>query len=199
MLYLIPTKRGLGAELWGTYDDLRTIYEVIGKFWNQEDFLEKKGFDSRDKIISGFVHQIRKAYEGRRLTKDHSHFTLENIKHFGCQISWVHILFSLSAIRFNMRFFESNKLDLAIVLQLEYWIENSIRNFDEIGARQLQGYVSDGIYQGNPYTYQFMRSINADYFELGGGKSAFRKLPKLLGRAVYATQEFNDYNAFFSY
>jgi len=195
MFYLTPTKRGLGAELWGTYDDLRNVYDVIAKFWNQDDFLDKKGFENRDKLVSGFVHEIRKAYEGSRLKREHSHFTLDTFNYFGCQFSWVHILFSLSAIRFNMRFLESDKFDLGMMLQLEYWTERAMRDFDEAGARNLAYYIADGIYQGNPYTYQFMRSINADYFEFGGGKTAFRKLSKLMRRAVYATEEYNSYHA----
>jgi len=56
MIYIIPTKRGLGVQIWGTFDDLTTFYNVIGNFWNQEDFLNKKGFDNRDKLISGFSY-----------------------------------------------------------------------------------------------------------------------------------------------
>lgn len=195
MFYIVNTKRGLGAELWGTYDDLRNVYDVIGKFWNQENFLHTKGFENRDKVISGFVHEIRKAYEGSRLRREHSHFSLDTLNYFGCQFSWVHLLFSLTAIRFNMRFSESDKFDLAIILQLEYWTERAMCGFDETGAGNLKYYIADGIYQANPYIYQFMRSINADYFELGGGKTAFRMLSNLLKRAVYATDEYNSYHA----
>lgn len=196
MYYFISTKKGLGAELWGTYDDLRTVYEIISKFWNQDGFTEKKEFDTRDKIISGFIHEIRKAYEGSRLKREHSHFMLEPVDHFGCQLSWVHIIFTMNAIRFNMRFFESNKMDLGLMLQLEYWIEESLKNYDSLGATSLIAHLSGGIEAGNPYLYQFMRSINADYFELRGGKTAFRKLSSMLKRAVYGSQEYHNYNAF---
>lgn len=196
MFYFIPTKKGLGVELWGSYEDLRTIYEVVSKFWNQPGFEEKKGFESRDKIISGFIHEIRKAYEGSRLQREHSHFILDPAPHFGTQISWVHAIFAMHAIRCNMRFFESTKLDLGLMLQLEYWLEESMRSFDAVGASSLVSYVSGGIEDGNPYLYQFMRSINADYFELRGGKTAFRKLKEMLKRAVYGTKEYHDYNAF---
>lgn len=186
----------MGAELWGTYDDLRTIYEVVGKFWNQEEFTEKEGFDSRDQVISGFVHEIRKAYEGNRLTREHSHFMPDPVEHFGCKLSWVHLIFAMNAIRFNMRFFESNKMDLGLMLQLEYWLEESLRNFDQLGGAALIAYLNGGIEQGNAYLYQFMRSINADHFELRGGKTAFRQLGKLLKRAVYGTDEYRSYNTF---
>lgn len=100
MIYTIPTKRGLGVELWGTYDDLKTLYAVIGRFWNQEEFLNNTGFDNRDKLISGFSYEIRKAYDGNRLKQQYSRFSLEQIPHFGVKLSWVHVLFSISALRY---------------------------------------------------------------------------------------------------
>src|SRR5690606_32779392 len=113
--------------------------------------------------------------------------------YFGCAFSWVYILFSLSALRHNTRYIEANKFDLGIFLQLEYWIEKSMYSFDPIGASTLAPYLNDGVYSGNEYLYQFMRSINAEFFLLGGGKRAFRQLPKLLRRAVYFTDEFQSY------
>lgn len=74
MLYILPTKRGYGVELWGTYDDLDTLYEVISKFWNDENRINQNGFDNRDKLISGFSYEIRKAKENHRLYKTTSHF-----------------------------------------------------------------------------------------------------------------------------
>lgn len=193
MFYLIPTKNGLGVELWGTYDDIRTIYSVISNFWNQEDYLNKKGFDNRDQLISGFSYEIRKAYEESRLKRKTSHFSIETKELFGCKISWVHFLFSISALRFNMRYIESNKLELAILLQLEYWLERAMTEYDEKGANDLKNYISGAIYAGNENMYQYMRTINAEYFRLGGGKRAFRKLPDLLNKSVYYTNQYREY------
>ena len=102
MIYLVPTKKGLGVEIWGTYDDLNSLYEVISKFWNDEHNLNKKGFDNRDKLISGFSYEIRKAKDNSRIERKSSHFSLEASKYLGTQISWVHFLFSLTALKYNM-------------------------------------------------------------------------------------------------
>lgn len=83
-----------------------------------------------------------------------------------------------------------------MILQLEYWLEEAMCSFDTVGANALIPYISGAIEQGNPYLYQFMRSINADYFELRSGKTAFRKLGRMLRKAVYATDEYHRYNAF---
>lgn len=193
MIYTIPTKRGLGIELWGTYDDLRSLYDIISKFWNQEGYLKNKGFSNRDELISGFSYELRKSYEGDRLKRESSHFSHRQDEYFGCQFSWVQLLFSLTALRYNMRFFESSKLDISIFLQLEYWIENSMERYDEVGSKPLKYFINDGIHAANDFIYQFMRSINYDYFLLGGGKKAFRKLPQLLNRAVLFSEDYKKY------
>jgi len=193
MFYLIPTKNGKGVQFWGTYDDLRTIHSIISNFWNQEEYLNKKGFDNRDELISGFSYELRKAFEGSRLKRKNSHFSFEKIEHFGCKISWVHFLFSISALRFNMRYLESNKLDLGIFLQLEYWLEKSMLDYDEKGGQVLKNFISGEIYGGNDCIYQYMRYINASFFKLSGGKRAFRELPRLLKTAVNFTDEYKEY------
>lgn len=152
MFYLIPTKRGLGVELWGTYNDLRNIYNVISNFWDQER-LTGKDMDDGDSIIGSFLYEIRKGHDGRRLKRERDHFMHTELPYFGLKVSWVHILFSMHAVRHNMRIVESNKFDLAIMLQLEYWLERAMDSFDEIGARDLKPYIGSGIYQSIPNLY----------------------------------------------
>ena len=182
MLYIIPTKKGRGIELWGTYEDLDALYDIVGRFWNDENYLNKKGFESRDKLISGFSYEIRKAKDNQRLHRNTSHFSIEEQNYYGTQISWVHILFSLTAIKYNMWFYETNKLDIATILQIEFWLEKAMNSYDEVGANEL--------------IYQYMRSINLDYFLLDDGKRAFRQLPKLLKRGIFYTAEYKEYASY---
>lgn len=58
----------------------------------------------------------------------------------------------------------------------------------EVGAQALIGSIVVGLYGGNGHIYQGMRSINLDFFRLGGGKKAFRELPNPLKR-VFITRE----------
>ncbi len=196
MIYIIPTEGGLGVEIWGTYEDLNNFDEVISKFWNDKNKQNNKGFDNRDHLISGFSYEIRKAKDGCRLKRNFSHFRFEEQTYYGAQISWVHILFSLTALKFNMRYSETNKFDIAQILLIEFWLEKAMNSYDEIGAKSLIGFIEDGLYGGNTHIYQCMRSINLDFFTLGGGKRAFRKLPDLLKRGVYFTDEFREYQKF---
>ena len=73
MIYMIPTKKGVGVELWVTFEDLNVFYDVISKFWNDEQYLNKNGFANRDKLISGFLYEIRKAKEGKRKKRKSNH------------------------------------------------------------------------------------------------------------------------------
>ena len=92
MIYAVPTKKGLGIELWGTRDDLEYLYEVISKFWNDESLFHIKGYEDKNKLISSFSYEIRKASYGSRLLRNNSHYSFEEIPYVGFKISWVHIL-----------------------------------------------------------------------------------------------------------
>jgi len=192
MIYAKCTKRGVGLELWGTYDDLNLLYDVIGNFWNEELKTRVKGFENRDKLISGFSYEIRHAFQGDRLQSKFNHLTNQSGEYYGCKLSWVHVIFSLAALKYNMRFNATSKLDASIFLQIEYWIEKCLLNFDSSGA-ELIPFIDDAIYSANEYLYQYMRSINAEYFILGGGILAFKKLPQLLRKSVFGTPEYIEY------
>lgn len=194
-MYIIPTKRGLGVELWGTRDELDLIYEVLSKFWGEDKFYYS-GHESRDKILGGFFYHIRKACEGRMLITKESPITKEKIEYRGCKLSWVHFLFSIHALRYNTRFETVNKLELSLMLQLEYYLEKAMYEYDDVGAAVVSRFISDGISAENENIYLFMRSIDVDYIRNGIGKQGFRKLPYLLKRAVIFTDEFKQHEIF---
>ncbi len=194
MIYLIPTKRGLGVELWGTFDDLDNFYGMLSKFWSRPGFEKNKAYRSRDNLISGFSYAIRKATQGSELTSTTSHYSGVKIDCCGVRLTWVHVLFSLTAIRYNTRLHEMNKQDLALLLHVEYWLEQAMRAFDLVGAEKLSKFIDGGIiHESNDYLYQFMRSIDNEFIQLGGGKRAFRSLPDLLQRSVYNSHRYNRY------
>ena len=196
MIYLIPTKRGVGVEIWGTHGDFNILYEVIGTFWNDENHSGSPGFESRNQSISAFSYEIRKAKEGQRLKRETNHlYPYEQVEYFGTQISWVHFLFSMAAIKYNMQFYETTKLDASTILQIEFWLEKAMNSFDEVGARALIPFINDGIHGANEYIYQYMRSINLEFFLLGGGKRAFRQLPQILRKGIFYSEQYNAFKA----
>lgn len=199
MIYMMPTERGIGVELWGTYGDLYRLHEIIGKFWGKEEETgpQPKASANRDKAISAFSYEIRKAFQGSRLERlERGHFHFSDGRHLGVQISWVHFLFSLTAIKFNMRYSPTDKQDIAQIMLLEYWLEKAMFSYDEVGARELQGFIEDGLYGANPHIYQYMRCITHEFFILGGGKMAFRKLPQLLKKGIFFSESYKEYEQF---
>lgn len=196
MIYIIPTKRGIGVDLWGTSDDLGSLYDFLTKFWHGEDDVNYPGSENRDKLINGFSYEIRKAKEGSRLKRSTSHFSTDKQLYFGTRITWVDFLFSLTAVKYHMRFKETNKFDISQLLLLEYWLEKAMYGFDEEGSKSLTGFIEDGLYGANRQIYQCMCSINLDFLKLGGGELAFRSLPELLKRGVYGTEEYRSYEQF---
>ncbi|WP_185140317.1 MULTISPECIES: DUF6904 family protein [unclassified Chryseobacterium] len=193
MIYSIPTKKGLGIEIWGTRDDLEYLYDIISKFWNDESFFNFKGYEDKNNLISSFSFEIRKASYGSRLERTHSHYSFEEIPYLGFEISWVHILFSISALRYNMRMVDTTKQDIAMFLHLESWIERSMNDYDSVGAKKLLFFLDNGIYAGNEYLYLFMRHINAKFFEMKGGKTSFRKLADLMKTSIPFSKEYDSF------
>lgn len=104
MLYMVPTKRGVGVELWGTRGDLEYFYDAITDFFLGEDKLNFPGAENRLKLLSSFSYEVRKAYEGARLKRSFGHFSMEDQACLGTQFSWVHALFSLAGLKYAMNY-----------------------------------------------------------------------------------------------
>jgi len=193
MFYLLSTKNGIGFELWGSYEDLSSLYYSFDGLWNNEEYLDRPDFNSRESIITIMLYEIRKTFKGNRLKRKGTHFQFNDTPYFGFQISWVYGLFFLHAVRYNTRYFNINKLQLANLLQLEYWLEKAMYSYDPIGAVNLSRYITGGIDASNDCLYIYMRRINLDFFLLNGGKKAFRQLPELLKKACFGTSEYLAY------
>jgi len=194
-----PTKRGLGVEVWGAYDDISAFYDVACKFSYDQSYHHFKGYENRSTLLSGFTYELRKAKEESRLIRKLEHPACEDNVVLGTQFSWVHMLFSLVAIKENTALHPIDKYDRSVLLQVEYWVETAIEKYDPIGAERLKIFINGGLYSKNPYLYQFMRSINLEYFQLCGGKRAFRKLPDLLKKGVLWTKEYKEFFEFLEY
>lgn len=37
MFYIVPTKKGLGVEIWGTADDLEQMHKLISAWWANDN------------------------------------------------------------------------------------------------------------------------------------------------------------------
>lgn len=185
MFYLRPTKRGYGVELWGTSHALRTIYQVFSELWD---------IDQSDKLtenmLSAFLYEVRHADQGGRLIRENSHFSIERVSHYGCQISWVQLLFFIGFVNHKKSLFPQNKLLNAIIFQIEYWTDEALVEYDKKTGQIMLSYVGKSLDGSNPYLYYYMRLTNLKFFELKGGKKAFSQLPQLMKSGVPGTSAY---------
>ncbi|MDO9553305.1 hypothetical protein [Rhodonellum sp.] len=186
MFYLIPTKRGLGVEFWGSYNDLCTIYEVISTLWDLE--IQKT---TAENMLSDFLFNIRHAYQGDHFTRTSSHFLSDSVPSFGFQISWVQLIFVISFINSEKTKYPKNKLLEGILLQMEYWVETALVSFDKKVGMLMQTFIGQSIDGANPFIYYYMRRINAEFFGLKGGKKGFKDLPELVSWGIKGTKGYN--------
>lgn len=103
-MYMVPTKRGVGVQLWGTHDDLEYFYNTITVFFLGDDKPNVPGAENRLKLLSSFSYEVKKAYEGARLKRSYGHFSLGDQPYLGVEISWVHFLFSLAGLKYAMNY-----------------------------------------------------------------------------------------------
>lgn len=187
MFYLLPTKKGLGVEFWGSYDDLRAIYDVFSDFW-ELDFEEPNRFS----IISNICYETRHAYQGERLKRDSSHFGQDQVPHFGFRISWVQLLFLIAFINHKKKISSPYKLLDGIMLLIEHWTEKSLESYDKVTGKLVIPFVGNAIDGANPYIYYYLRFINAEFFALKGGKKGFKHLPYLMSSGIKGTPSYNS-------
>lgn len=95
-----------------------------------------------------------------------------------------------------MQFSEVSKLALSQMLELEFWLEEAMKEYDPVGALELAMFTQNVLYGGNPYIFQYMRSIDIEFMMLGGRKRTFRKLPELLNKGIALTDEYIEYEEF---
>ncbi|MDM1412165.1 hypothetical protein HX038_15620 [Myroides odoratimimus] len=193
MFYIKPTKNAIGFELWGSREDLSELYDSFSIFFNNEMFDSELEFDSCDRIISGVLYEIRKAFNDSRLKRKSSHLSYSESTYYGCCISWVQGIFFIQAIRYKQNLIPINKLILSHLLEFEYWMEKAMYEFDSKTAFELKDFITGRIDASNDCLYIYMRKINLEYFLLNGGKKAFKALPGLLEKACYGTLGYNLY------
>lgn len=81
------------------------------------------------------------------------------------------MLFSLSTIWFNMRLYQSTKIDLSILMYLKSCTEKSMTKFKLVEADKLKPYITGSIDADNQYLYHFIR-YRGSIFSMGGGQKS---------------------------
>ena len=188
MIHILPTKRGVGVELWGTHSDLLAIYELASSSCFDNYFSNDDSNENRNNVISMFSYEVRHAFQKNRQIK--KGYLESDDEYYGSKFTWVQFIFVISVLKTNIFYSESNKINISLLLQLEHYLESAMHIYDEKGASKLSFLIKEKSgYLSSRYVYQCMRMIDVKFLELGGGKRAFRKLPNLFIVAYPYTED----------
>jgi hypothetical protein len=145
MLQSNATKSGTGLAIYGDYEDLMGLYDVIHYLASalDEDNVAQKG---RHQLLMNFAYEIRKAYSGDRLT-DQERFNTENpeIPYYGFQLVWTDILVFLAVMRHTAGYIETDKLQQAVMCLLEQVVEKALLEYDVEGAHSIKQLIGQRI------------------------------------------------------
>jgi hypothetical protein len=182
MLQSYPTKNGTGVSIFGDYADFNVLYDTIHHFANTLDEYKNKRQKAQVQLLMNFAYEVRKASYGQRLIEKFT-YGGDNIEHtlYGLQLVWTDILIFISVLRHNAGYNQSDKLQQAILYNLEYAVESSLFAYDPVGANEIKNYIGQQINITDEYAFIIYQAIHIKYVSDKPGKTRFRKIPKLLG------------------
>ena len=117
MLNFELTKNHTGIILWGDYDTLERLHEFVHKVVANSILMQDK-----ESFILGLAYDVRKAIERQR-RESHKDCGGDQIKIYGVEILWPVILVQLGVLRHAMSYMTTNRLDQAIMFELEHVVE----------------------------------------------------------------------------
>lgn len=179
MLFAKPTKAGTGAEFWGDYNDLVSLYNTILKLSsaNQTD----EGSCARNEYLLMHIRSdINNAFRGKGLIDSR----IENGFHqfttyYGFHEDWITILYTISSLRYNAGYIVINEEDLCNLNMFEYCTRKALHNYDDKGAKFIELFINKRIDITSKYTYIIYQHTHFQYLNTKPSKTRFRDIPKL--------------------
>ena len=122
MLEYKLTPHHAGIALWGDGAALSRLHEFVHHVVAESPYIEdKEGF------VLGLAYDVRKAFQGQR-SQDYRAFLADDRCHtYGVEILWPVLLVQVGVLRQAMAFIPTNKLDQAIMFELEHIVESAVR------------------------------------------------------------------------
>lgn len=180
MLFAKPTKIGTGAEFWGDYNDLFSLYNTFIKL--SSDYQTDEGSCARNEYLLTLIRSdINNAYRGNKLIDSR----IENGFHqyttyYGFRADWITILYTLSSLRYNAGYIAINEEDLCNLNMFEYCTRKALRLYDDKGAKFIELFINKRIDITSKYTYIIYQHILCQYLNTKPSKTRFRGIPQLL-------------------
>lgn len=132
MLEYRLTPNHAGVALWGDYAALERLHGFIHYVVQESVYIEdKEGF------VLGLAYDVRKAFSGQR-SADHRGDTKDDrCRIYGVEVLWPVLLTQVGVLRQAMAFIPTNKLDQAIMFELEHVVESAVRAATPVLADEI--------------------------------------------------------------
>jgi len=174
MLEFRQTPNHAGLALWGDFDTLRRLHEFIHRVVEESCVIsDKEGF------VLSLAFDVRKAYSGQRMEEFRGDSANERYRIYGVNILWPVLIAQVGVLRQALAFVPTNKLDQAIMFELEYHLDTAIRQAMPEAADEVIQWI--GRIGGNPYQQtDSVLDSRCRYFIGLPTKERLPALPKLL-------------------
>lgn len=168
------TPHHAGVALWGDFATLDRLRKFILHVVEESDYIEdKEGF------VLGLAYDMRKAFQGQRSQDYRGHSEDDRCRIYGVEILWPVLLVQVGVLRQAMAFMTTNKLDHAIMFELEHVVESAVRAAMPITADE----VIHRIRCTGSATYMHLDSVldsRSRFFIELPTKQRLKVLPKLM-------------------
>jgi len=123
MLDFDLTPHQTGMALWGDHATLERLHRFIHRVVEESPVIEdKEGF------VLGLAYDVRKAFERQRHERWRGPTGDRNrCRIYGVEILWPLLLIQTGMLRHAIGFMSSDKLDQAIIYELEHVVESALR------------------------------------------------------------------------
>lgn len=181
MLQANNTKNGTGIAIYGTYTELRMLYDTIHHFAETLSEYKHKSDAAQSKLLMNFAYEVRKAKDESRL-KDKFEFIGDNTLHelLGFQLVWTDIVIFLNLLRHCAGYTQSDKMHQAILYNLEYAVETAMTDYDPHGAHLVKEFLRYRLNITDEFAFILYQAAHIDFIRQKKGVKRFRELPRLL-------------------
>ena len=173
MLQAMPTKRGTGLLVLGDYYDLQNLYAAVHKLADRAE----KAQPPHSGLLLGFAYELRKAYDGKRLTH---HDPATGITYSGFQYLWTDILLITNVLRFQAGQVLMTEVEQACLYLLEAATKSALMAYDPHGAAALLALVGRGLWIHEPLLEPMIQLIDLRYMLEKPSKARFRTIASRL-------------------
>lgn len=174
MLEYMLTPHHAGVALWGDFATLDRLHQFIHHIVAESDYVEdKEGF------VLGLAYDVRKAFQGHRSQDYRAHSEDDQCRIYGVEVLWPMLLVQVGVLRQAMAVIPTNKLDQAIMFELEHVVESAVRAAMPVTADE----VIHRVRCIGADSYMHLDSVldsRCRYFIELPAKQRLKSLPKLL-------------------